>query len=221
MFYVWVGIFSLTMIAQFWSYANEIYTRADGDRLFPLIAVGSAAGAPLGAAVAEHLFGLGMSPFTMMQIAAGLLLVHLVLYRVVNRRVSATGARPAQAPIKAGNGFALVLKSRYLALVALLLVLLNIVNTVGEYILGQAVVRAADAQVAVRGRLRQGGLHRDVLRRLLLLDERGHHPHPGLRRLAHRQAVRDARRPPRPARSSRSGPTGSRRRGPVSWPCAP
>ena len=62
MFFVWVGIFSLTTIAQFWSYANEIYTRADGDRLFPLIAVGSAAGAPLGAALAEWLFGEPSEP---------------------------------------------------------------------------------------------------------------------------------------------------------------
>ena len=40
LFFVWVGIFSLTTIAQFWSYANEIYTRPEGNRLFPLIAVG-------------------------------------------------------------------------------------------------------------------------------------------------------------------------------------
>ena len=46
LFFVWVGIFSLTTIAQFWSYANEIYTRPEGHRLFPLIAVGSTAGAP-------------------------------------------------------------------------------------------------------------------------------------------------------------------------------
>ena len=52
-FFVWVGIFSLTTIAQFWSYANEIYSRPEGDRLFPLIAIGSTAGAPLGAALAE------------------------------------------------------------------------------------------------------------------------------------------------------------------------
>src|SRR4030095_6757734 len=45
-----------------------------------------------------------------------------------------------------GNGFALVLKSRYLSLIAFFLVLLNIVNTVGEYILGQAVVTRAHAQ---------------------------------------------------------------------------
>lgn len=146
-FFVWVGIFSLTTIAQFWSYANEIYARADGDRLFPLIAVGSAAGAPLGAGLAERLFALQLSPFVMMQIAAGILLLHLWLYRVVSRRVAAGGA-PAREPMKPGNGFALVLKSQYLRLIALFLVLLNIVNTVGEYILGQAVVTTGDSHVA-------------------------------------------------------------------------
>jgi len=146
-FFVWVGIFSLTTIAQFWSYANEIYRREDGDRLFPLIAVGSAAGAPLGAALAEHLFGLQLNPFLMMEIAAGILLLHLALYRVVGKRIAA-GAAPAHEPMKSGNGFALVLKSRYLRFIALFLVLLNIVNTIGEYILGQAVVTSGNAQLA-------------------------------------------------------------------------
>jgi len=146
-FFVWVGIFSLTTIAQFWSYANEIYTRADGERLFPLIAVGSAAGAPIGAVLAERLFGLHLNPFVMMEIAAAILVLHLMLYRVVSRRV-ASGAAPAREPMKPGNGFALVLKSHYLRLIALFLVLLNIVNTVGEYILGQAVVSTSNAQLA-------------------------------------------------------------------------
>ncbi len=146
-FFVWVGVFSLTTIAQFWSYANEIYDRADGDRLFPLIAVGSAAGAPLGAALAERLFALHLNPFVMMEIAAGILVLHLLLYRVVGRRVTA-GTAKSREPMKPGNGFALVLKSTYLRLIALFLVLLNIVNTVGEYILGQAVVGTGDAQLA-------------------------------------------------------------------------
>jgi AAA family ATP:ADP antiporter len=64
-FFVWVGIFSLTMIAQFWSYANDVYSREAGERLFALIAVGSTAGAPLGAALAEHLFSSGIGAFTM------------------------------------------------------------------------------------------------------------------------------------------------------------
>src|SRR5690242_20111311 len=52
-FYVFIGIFSLTLIAQFWSFANDIYAKAEGDRLFPVIAVGATAGAPLGAALAS------------------------------------------------------------------------------------------------------------------------------------------------------------------------
>jgi AAA family ATP:ADP antiporter len=148
-FFVWVGIFSLTTIAQFWSYANEIYTRPEGERLFPLIAIGSTAGAPLGAAAAARMFGHGRSPFLMMEIAAAVLVVHLVLYRVIARRMAAGAGRPAAEPIKPGNGFALVLKSPYLRLVALFLVLLNIVNTVGEFILGQAVVESADARQAL------------------------------------------------------------------------
>jgi AAA family ATP:ADP antiporter len=72
-----------------------------------------------------------------------------VLYRVIAARVAAKSGRPAEEPIRSGNGFALVLKSPYLRLVALLLVILNIVNTVGEYILGQAVVAQADARQAL------------------------------------------------------------------------
>jgi AAA family ATP:ADP antiporter len=146
-FFVWVGIFSLTTIAQFWSYANEIYEKSEGDRLFPLIAVGSAAGAPVGAAIAEWLFGIHINPFLMMEIAAIILLLHLGLYQVVGKRVTGKTAK-ATEPIKKSNGFALVFKSHYLRLIALFLVLLNIVNTVGEYILGQAVVTMGNTQAA-------------------------------------------------------------------------
>jgi AAA family ATP:ADP antiporter len=148
-FFVWVGIFSLTTIAQFWSYAIEIYTRPEGDRLFPLIAIGSTAGAPLGAAAAARMFGHGRSPFLMMEVAAGVLLVHLLLYRVIAARVATKASRPAEEPIRGGNGFVMVLKSPYLRLVALLFVVLNVVNTVGEFILGQAVVGHAEAQAAL------------------------------------------------------------------------
>jgi ATP:ADP antiporter, AAA family len=147
-FFVWVGIFSLTTIAQFWSYANEIYSRPEGDRLFPLIAIGSTAGAPLGPAAAGLLSSMGMGPFLMMEVAAAILLLHLGLYRVVAARMAVAAGRPAQEPIKAGNGFALVLKSPYLRLVALFLVLVNIVNTMGELTLSQALVAHADAQLA-------------------------------------------------------------------------
>ena len=84
-FYVFIGIFSLTLIAQFWSFANDIYRKEEGTRLFPVIAVGATAGAPLGAALASELFHRGVSPWAMMEIATGLLLVHTWLYRLVHR----------------------------------------------------------------------------------------------------------------------------------------
>src|SRR5262249_31604933 len=61
-FFIWVGIFNVSLIAQFWSFANDLYTREAGDRLFPVITVGMTAGAPLGALAAGRLFGRNVEP---------------------------------------------------------------------------------------------------------------------------------------------------------------
>jgi AAA family ATP:ADP antiporter len=145
-FYVWVGIFSLTTIAQFWSYANDVYSKAEGDRLFPMIAVGSTAGAPLGAAAAEWLFHSGASPWFMLELASGLLVAHLLLYLAV--RGGARQGAKATAPIAGRNGFALVLQSPYLRLIGVLVILLNLVNTIGEYILASLVTAHANELAA-------------------------------------------------------------------------
>ncbi len=148
-FFVWLGIFSVSMIAQFWSYANDVYNLTEGKRLFPLIAVGSAAGAPIGAAVAGWLYRVGVSSFLMMELAAALLLVHLALYGLIHRRVSLSGERAEkEEPLAHSSGFALVFRSRYLLLIAALLMVLNMVNTTGEYILGRSVLEHASALAA-------------------------------------------------------------------------
>src|SRR4051794_12210346 len=46
-FFLWVGIFNLMIIAQFWSFANDLYTKEQGERLFALVAFGGSAGAVL------------------------------------------------------------------------------------------------------------------------------------------------------------------------------
>ena len=155
-FYVWVGIFSLTLIAQFWSFANDIYSKPEGDRLFPLIAVGSTAGAPLGAFIAERLFASGMKPRNMMELAAGLLVMHALLYRGGRRPAGESQAAASKGRASAG-GFATVLASPYLRLIAVLLVVLNLVNTLGEYILASLVTAYATAQSALDAGFNQGG----------------------------------------------------------------
>jgi len=144
-FYVFVGIFSLATIAQFWSYTNDLYDRPTGERLFPIVAVGATAGSPLGALLTEPLFKAGIRPYTMFQITAAILLVHFALYRLIDRRQSGRRAQAAKAqePLAGPGGFSLLLRNPYLQLLAALLLVLNVVNTTGEYLVGRTVLETA------------------------------------------------------------------------------
>jgi AAA family ATP:ADP antiporter len=44
-YFLWVGIFNVMVIAQFWALANDLFTPEQGKRVFPLIGVGSSLGA--------------------------------------------------------------------------------------------------------------------------------------------------------------------------------
>ncbi len=144
-FFLWVGIFNLTAVAQFWSFAADIYTEEQGKRLFPIIGIGSSIGAVAGAWIADKLFFLG--PFRLMLMAGAVLLLSLVLTYVVHRR---EGRRaPAQKvvdeaePIAGKNGFSLVLRDRYLLLFAVLILILNWVTKTGDYVLDRKLITAA------------------------------------------------------------------------------
>ena len=149
-FYIWVGVYNMATIALFWSFANDLYRKEQGERLFPVIMIGATAGGPLGAWLAQKLFEAGIRPVTMLEGAMAMLLVHLLLYGVINRREARRPSQAAvsQATLAKGGGFGLVFASPYLRLVALLMVVLNVVNTTGNYILDSAVERGAAAAVA-------------------------------------------------------------------------
>jgi AAA family ATP:ADP antiporter len=141
-FYIWVGIFSISLIAQFWSFANDIYSKEAGDRLFPLITLGMTAGAPVGPLLAGRMFGEGTPPQVILQISAVLLLATLAPYLVINAREIRRVTRPPNA-LTSASGFALVLRNPYLRLIAVLIMVLNVVNTTGEYLIGRLVTAQA------------------------------------------------------------------------------
>lgn len=176
-FFLWVGIFNLMMVAQFWSFANDIYSREQGERLFPIVAFGASVGAVAGSAVAGRLIPLVGVP-QLLLLAALLLVAAAALSNLVDareRRRAEAGipARFTTAEIPAAtgeyqvetvgvstrvtvslgprasprSGFSLVFGDRYLLAIALLILTLNWVNTTGEYILGRAVAGAAAAAV--------------------------------------------------------------------------
>lgn len=151
-FYIWVGFFSLSIIAQFWSYGNDIYTKEAGNRLFPIIGIGATAGSPVGAWIAERLFESHVSPHLMLYLAAALLALTLLIYLIVNHdtkgQASPHAPPVAEEPLGHGNAFMLVFANRYILLIAVLLIVLNVVNTTGEYVLSHLVVMHASELAA-------------------------------------------------------------------------
>src|SRR5215475_3791538 len=87
-FFLWVGIFNLLVIAQFWALANDLYNKEQGTRLLPVVGIGSSLGAWLGAVHARQLFPL-FGTYGLMLVAGGLLLASLGVNRLVNHFPSA------------------------------------------------------------------------------------------------------------------------------------
>ncbi len=162
-FYLWVGVFNIFLVAQFWAFANDLYDQEQGRRLFGIVAFGGSLGAVFGPKIA----GLLMQPigvFQLLPVAAVILCLCIGLSILVNGRAKTgrhAGAKNEHAdePLGKHGGFNLVTQTPYLTLIALLVVMLNLVNTTGEYILGKIVTHEAEerasevkAQAAAAGR---------------------------------------------------------------------
>ncbi len=150
-YFMWIGIFNLMIVAQFWSFANDVYSKEEGLRLFVIVGFGASLGAVVGARTADRLIEpLGV--YQLMLVGAAVLLLQLFITNVVDRR-EAGRRRPAAATAAAAapsgtNAFTMVFRTRYLLYMALMLMLLNWVNTTGEYILGSIVKETASQAVA-------------------------------------------------------------------------
>ncbi len=151
-FFLWVGVFNYMIIAQFWSFAADIYAPSQGKRLFAILGIGSTVGAVAGSAIARVLFE-PVGAYGLMLAAAGFLLLSLLVTSVVNARErdrgkkKSTGESPAEAPLAKGGGFAMILNDRYLLLLAALSFFLNWANTSGEYILDRVLLETARLRV--------------------------------------------------------------------------
>ncbi|HEX9580100.1 MAG TPA: MFS transporter [Gemmatimonadales bacterium] len=194
-FFIWLGIFNVMMIAQFWAFANDVYTNDEGKRLFPIVGFGASSGAVLGAWLAGRLAG-PVGIHQLLLVAAAILVLAAVVTNVLDARerrrteasvpdvrssgtlpaatgqvrsesgefrvptteyakesghfktVRADQTEPEQEVGSTGGAFQLVLRNRYLLFIALMIVLLNWVNTNGEYILSKTVISVAERAAA-------------------------------------------------------------------------
>ena len=90
-YFLWLGIFNLMVIAQFWAFANDLYTPDQGKRLFPLIGVGSSLGAWVGSIRAGQLME-AFGPHRLLVGGSVLLVVCVFLARRQPRSRSAARA---------------------------------------------------------------------------------------------------------------------------------
>jgi len=143
-FFLWVGLFNVMLVAQLWAFANDVYTEEQGKRLFAIVGIGSSLGAIVGAAVAGWIFK-PLGPYSMMLLSAALLAVCMALTNWIHRRERSSNKQlhVAAEPVGTSGGFRLILQHRYLLLIAILVLLSNFVNTTGEFILGKTVAQSA------------------------------------------------------------------------------
>jgi AAA family ATP:ADP antiporter len=143
-FFLWVGVFSYTVVAQFWALAADLCSAEQGKRLFPIIGGGSSIGAVAGAHLAKALVAYG--PHVLMGTAVLILLVCVALIGWAGRRplvhTGAEAAREAE-PLSREGAFHLLFRDKYLLLIAGMVIVLNWVNSSGEYLLDRTLLLAA------------------------------------------------------------------------------
>jgi AAA family ATP:ADP antiporter len=142
-FYLFVGIFSVTLVAQFWAFSTDVYGSERGARLFPVVAIGAALGSTVGSWIGEKLVKLpAVEAFDLILFALIPLGLALLLAAWTDKRGTYgdpstwTSARWDQAAAPTDIGpFRLILKHRYLTATAGMIMVFTWVVTSGDNIL--------------------------------------------------------------------------------------
>ncbi len=155
-FYVWVGISGVFVVAQFWTFCADVYNQERGKRILPLIAIGATSGGVAGSELVSRLVESGIVATESLLLLATLpLFLSIFLIRLVdNRESGSTQPVLAAKAVDGGSllsGLHLVLVSRFLLVAAIATLLTNWVNTNGENLLFMVVQESLASQAEVQG----------------------------------------------------------------------
>jgi AAA family ATP:ADP antiporter len=176
-YYLWVGMFGVFVVAQFWTFCADVYTDERGKRMLPFIAIGATSGAAAGSWIVDQLVDSEIVPTEALLLVAtvplfiSIMLVRKVEQRQEHRDTTAGTVVPGEASFSEietqkssiWSGAKLVLLSKFLLLAALVTLFTNWVNTNGENLLfrviqeslavkaqGQGIVDERDMMVFIR-----------------------------------------------------------------------
>ena len=166
-FFVWISVFNLFAVSVFWSFMADLFSSEQGKRLFGFIAAGGSAGALLGPSITVALAGV-LGPVNLLVVAAVLLELAVLCARQLESHAPVSASPVAATPptAQAGSmqnageglggswlaGLAFIARSRYLAGIALWVVLLSLAGTF-LYFQQANIVAAASNDPAVRTRI--------------------------------------------------------------------
>lgn len=157
-FYLWVGMFAVFVVAQFWAFAADLYDEERGNRLLPMIAIGATAGAAVGSLLLEKLVSSGMVPTHQVLLMALVpLAASIWLTRTADAADGGVAKRPVVRPRPVADfddrrgSLRLVFGTRYLLAIGLIMLVANWVKTNGENQLFDVVQQTLQGQVDAQG----------------------------------------------------------------------
>ena len=159
-YYLWVGMFSVFVVAQFWTFCADIYTDERGKRMLPFIAIGATSGAAFGSWVVNQLVGSKIMPTeALLMVAIAPLLGSIFIVRIVAKREALQATADVETATESimqekpsiWGGAKLVLLSKFLLLAALVTLLSNWVNTNGENLLFGVIQDSLQSEAAAQG----------------------------------------------------------------------
>lgn len=138
-FYVWVSTFNMLILSVFWTFMADTFSRTQAKRLFGFVAAGVTIGGIVGPTIASSLAKKIGNANLMLIAAVGFVLTALVVRSLVHekQRMLAAGVEVQHTTLEhrlgSANpfaGFSLLLRSRYLLLLSLFLLLMTWISTV-------------------------------------------------------------------------------------------
>ncbi len=149
-FFVWISVFNLFAVSVFWSFMADLFDTAQGKRLFGFIAAGGSAGALLGPTLTVALVEL-IGTANLLVVA--MLFLELAVFFAGKLEIK--GQHTTTAASLGGGwlaGIVMVLRSPYLAGIALWVALLSVAGTF-LYFQQANIVAAASDDPTVRTRM--------------------------------------------------------------------
>ncbi len=135
-FFVWLSVFNLFVVSVFWSFMADIYSREQGRRLFGVISAGGSTGALVGP-IATSALVIPIGFQNLLPISAALLLFSVVSITQLRHWVEHGNRAPDADDMASSNplggnalgGIEHVVRSRYLAAIALASVFASLLGT--------------------------------------------------------------------------------------------